>query len=322
MIAFLLRRAAAALLLLYLILTVTFLLLHAAPGDPTALLRESRVPKVQRDQLRQLYGLDLPLSQQYFVWLRSVVLRFDWGTSFVHQRPVTRVIAETLPNTILLATSALIIEYGAAFLFGIVAARRRGRFADQLIRWSSLLLFSLPLFWLGLIAILLFSYVWPILPASHMQSVGAGEMSGSARSLDLLRHLLLPATVLGLASAGGTARFVRNSLIEVMGQEYVQTARAKGLSELRVVWMHGIRNVLLPLLQLLAISFPALLNGSLITEAVFSWPGMGNLTLNAVFSRDYPLILATTALSGALVVLGGLVADLLNGVVDPRVIDA
>jgi peptide/nickel transport system permease protein len=318
----LLRRLAAALLLLLLVLSITFVLLHLAPGDPTALLQDSRIPQAQRERLRHVYGLDRPLHEQYFTWLRAVTLEGDWGVSLVQQRPVTTLILEALPNTLILAAAALGLDYALGFLLGVAAARRPGSLADHLIRFFSLLLFSLPLFWLGLMAVLLFSYVWPILPPSHLHSVGAEQLGPVARFFDLLRHLILPVCVLSLASAGGTARFVRNSLLETMGQDYIRTARAKGLSERRVVWVHGVRNALVPILQLFALSFPALLNGSLVTEVVFSWPGMGSLTFNAILTRDYPLILASTALSGIMVVLGNLIADLLHGVVDPRVREA
>jgi peptide/nickel transport system permease protein len=317
-----LRRLAAALVLLFLVLSVTFALLHLAPGDPTSLLQDSRIPQAQRDRLRQIYGLDRPLHDQYLTWLEAVALRGDWGISLVQHRPVTALLAEALPNTLLLASTALAVEYCVGFLLGVAAARRAGRFADHAIRVGSLLLFSLPLFWLGLMGILLFSYVWPVLPASHMHSVGAAGFGPVERLVDLAKHLVLPALALGLASAGSTARFIRNSLLEVLRQDYILTARAKGISESRVVWVHGVRNALLPVLQLFALSFPNLLNGSLVIEVVFSWPGMGSLTFNAILTRDFPVILAATALSGTMVVLGNLIADLLHGVIDPRVRDA
>jgi peptide/nickel transport system permease protein len=167
-------------------------------------------------------------------------------------------------------------------------------------------------------AILLFSYVWPILPAGGFPSNAdaAGPLAGF---LDLLRHLILPALVLGLYTAGSTIRFVRGSLLEVMDRDFIRAARAKGLSEARVVWVHGLRNALTPLIQLFGLALPGLLSGSLIIETVFSWPGIGRLTFNAVSTRDYPVILATTALSGVLVAAGTLVADLLHAVADPRV---
>jgi len=160
------------------------------------------------------------------------------------------------------------------------------------------------------------------LPASHMRSVGAGEMGPAARLADLGRHLLLPALTLGLAQAGGAARFVRASLLDVMGRDYIRTARAKGLSERRVVWVHGMRAALVPIIQLLALSVPSLLSGALITEVVFAWPGLGRITYDAILTRDSPVLLATTAITAVLVVGCNLIADLLHAAADPRIRDA
>lgn len=319
---FLLRRLAASLLLLFLVLTVTFFLLHLAPGDPASLLTEnSRAPREYRDHLRALYGLDRPLPEQYLRWLGTVA-RGDWGMSYSQHRPVTRALGDALPATLLLAGCAMLVQYGAGLALGVAAARRRGSAADHLIRVGSLLLYSQPVFWLGLMAVLLFSLRWPILPASHLRSVGAEDWGAAARLADVARHMVLPALVLGLAEAGGTARFVRNSLLEVMGREYIRTARAKGLSERRVVWVHGMRTALLPVIQLFALSLPALLNGSLVTEVVFALPGLGRLTFDAIYARDYPLILASTAFGAVLVLAGNLLADLLQALTDPRTRDA
>lgn len=320
--AFLLRRLAASLLLLLLVLSITFLLLHWLPGDPTRTSESDRMTREQRENLRRVLGLDRPLHEQYLSWLSGAVLRGDLGTSFSQQRPVTAAILNALPGTLLLAAAALFVEFGAALLLGVAAARRPGTVVDHAIRVGTLLLFSQPVFWLGLMAILLFSYVWPVLPAGHMRSVGADEMGAGERLFDLLRHLLLPALVLGLTNAGATARFVRASLLEVLGRDYIRTARAKGLSERRVIWVHGMRNALAPLLQLLALTLPALLNGSLVTEVVFSWPGLGRLTFGAILARDFPLILGTVAISAILVISGNLVADVLHALSDPRVRDA
>lgn len=318
---FLLRRLAASLLLLFLVLTVTFFLLHLAPGDPSNFIQNDSAPREYREHLRSLYGLDRPLPEQYLRWLGAVA-RGDWGVSFSQHRPVARALADALPATLLLAGSALLVQYGAGLALGVAAARRQGKAADHLIRVGSLLLYSQPVFWLGLMAVLLFSLRWPILPASHLRSVGAEDWGTAARLADLARHLVLPALVLGLSEAGGTARFVRNSLLEVMGREYMRTARAKGLSERRVIWVHGMRTALLPVIQLFALSLPALLNGSLVTEVVFALPGLGRLTVDAIYARDYPLILATTAFGAALVLAGNLLADLLQALTDPRTRDA
>jgi peptide/nickel transport system permease protein len=318
---FLLRRLAASLLLLLLVLTVTFCVLQIVPGDPLPKSETERLTTAQQENLRRIYGLDRPPLERYATWL-SATLRGDWGTSISQQRPVTTAIAEALPGTLLLAAAALSVEFGASLLLGVAAARRQGRAADHAIRIVFLLLYSQPVFWLGLMTILLFSYVWPVLPAGHMRSVGAAEMPPLDRTLDLLRHLVLPALVLGLAQAGATARYVRGSLLEVLSRDYIRTARAKGLSEARVVWVHGMRNALAPVIQLLALSFAALLSGSLVIEVVFSWPGLGRLIFAAVLARDVPLILGVTAFSAVLVLFGNFLADVLHVLADPRVRDA
>jgi peptide/nickel transport system permease protein len=318
---FLLRRLGASLLLLFLVLTFTFFFLRLLPGDPIRAAEEQKLTPEQRANLERLYGLDRPLPEQYLVWISSVV-RGDWGTSISQQRPVSAALWDVLPATVLLALAAFAVEITTALLLGVAAALRRDKALDHGIRVVTLLLFSQPLFWAALMAILLFSYVWPILPASHMHSVDAEFMSPPDRFLDLLRHLVLPALVLGLGTGGATARYVRGSLIEVMGQDYIRTARAKGLSERRVVWVHGVRNALVPLTQVFAVSLSLLLSGALITEVVFSWPGLGRLLFQAVLARDYPLILAATALSAGVVILGNFLADVLHALVDPRLRDA
>lgn len=322
MIRFFLRRLAASFLLLYLVLTATFFLLHLAPGSPLNLLAEDRrLPAEQRENLKRIYGLDRPLPVQYVRWLAATA-RGDWGTSFTYQRPVASVVLDAVPATLLLAFAALLVEQAAGLVLGIAAARRPGSATDHGIRVASLLVFSLPGFWLGLMAILLFSLVWPVLPAGHMYSVGAAELAPGARLLDLLRHLVLPSLVLGLTQAGAVTRYVRASVLDVLGQEYIRAARAKGISERRVVWVHALRNALPPLIQVMALSLGALLSGVVIAEVVFSWPGIGRLTFEAILSRDYPLVLATTAFAAVMVLLTNLAADVLHALADPRVRDA
>jgi peptide/nickel transport system permease protein len=319
---FLARRLAAAALLLFLVLSAVFFLLHAAPGDPADLLVEQRLPRAQREHLRALWGLDRPLPEQYAAWLEAAALRGDWGISLVHRRPVTAVLAEALPGTLLLAGAAFAVDAIVGLALGVAAARRRGRAVDHLIRWGSLLLFSLPGFWLGLMAILLFSHLWPVLPAGHLHSAGAEALPAPARLLDLARHLVLPSLVLGLWLAGATARFVRNGLLEVLGQDYVRTARAAGVPERRVLWVHALRNTAVPVVQVFAATLPGLLSGSLVTEVVFSLPGIGRAGFDAILTRDYPLVLGVTALSAALVIAGNLAADMAHGALDPKVRDA
>ena len=249
----------------------------------------------------------------------AVLLRGDWGVSYVHARPVLKVIAERVPATLLLTGMALGLQFALGLVLGVTAARRANKPADHLIRMTSLLFYSLPLFWTGLMALMLLSHRWSLFPAGHMTSVGADALSPLARLIDLLHHLTLPVLVLVLGGAGVVARFARNSLLEVLQQDYIRTARAKGLGENRVVWIHAMKNAATPLVQLLGLSLPFLLSGSLIVEVVFSWPGLGRLTYDSIQARDYPVILATTALAGVLVIAGNFLADLVQAVIDPRV---
>jgi peptide/nickel transport system permease protein len=313
------RRLAASVLLLYLVLTATFFLIHLAPGDPATLLAADATNRQASNRLHEVYGLDRPLGVQYLAWMRAVALEGDWGTSYTYGRPATRVLLDSLPPTLLLGLAALLVQYSVGLPLGVAAARRAGRPADTVIRVGSLLFYSMPLFWLGLMAILLFSYRFPVLPASHMHSVGAESLGGWQRLGDLLLHLVLPALTLGLTLAGATVRFVRNRMLEVLDEGYIRTARAKGLTERRVVWVHALRNALVPVIQLFGLSIPFVLNGSLITEVVFSWPGLGRTTFQAILARDYPLILASTAFTAVLVVAGNFLADVLHAAVDPRV---
>lgn len=314
-----LRRLAASVLLLFLVLTATFFLIHLAPGDPANVLAGTRTTPESMARLRAAYGLDKPLPVQYLLWLRAVVLHFDWGVSITFARPVADLLRDALPPTALLGLTALFIQYLIGVPLGIAAARRRGKVLDGSIRLVSLVLYSMPTFWMGLMAILLFSFTLPVFPAGHMHSIGANELSGVARTTDVLYHLALPALTLGLAMAGATVRFVRNQMIEVLEEDYIRTARAKGLSERRVIWVHAMRNVMVPIVQLFGLSLPFLLNGSLVLEVVYSWPGLGRTTFQAILARDYPVILAATALTAVLVIVGNLLADLLHAAIDPRV---
>lgn len=312
------RRLGAAALLLFLVLTATFLLLEAAPGDASLRVIDPRVPPAQRAVLARLYGLDRPLPERYLRWL-AAALRGDWGISFEQARPVREMLREAIPNTLLLAAAATLVQVPLGLLLGLRAARAHGRLEDDAIRLVALTLYALPSFWLGLVAVLVFHELLGVLPASHMRSPDPpGGLAGAA---DVLRHLVLPALVLGLVAAGEVARFTRNALLEVLGQEHVRSARARGLSERRLLLVHALRNALPPVVQVLGMSLPALLSGALVVEAVFSWPGLGQLAYNAIRADDDPVVLATTAWAGALVVLGALAADLAHAALDPRVRD-
>ena len=324
MIRYLVRRLAASLLLLLLLVSLVFALLHAVPGTPLNALAGGQAQHLnaeQRARLERVFGLDRPLGAQYLAWLAAAA-RGDWGISISRQRPVSRVIAEALPATALLAVAALAVDWAIALPLGIWAARRRGRAADRLVRGLGLLLYALPGFWVALMAVYVFAYLVPIFPASHAADPGAAMLPPLERLADRLHHLALPALVLGAATSGGTVRHVRNSLLGVLGQGFVRTARAKGLPERRVLWVHAMRPALAPLIQLAGTTLPSLLNGVLVIEVIFSWPGIGQLALQAIRALDYPLVLAIATLAGVLVIAGNLAADLLHAAADPRVRDA
>lgn len=318
------RRLGAGLLSLLLVVSATFFLVHLVPGKPSVLLTDNpRIPQAQRQRLAASLGLDRPVHVQYLRWVAAAA-RGDWGISFAHQRPVTLVLAEALPNTLLLAAATLPLQLGLALLLGMASARGAtaagaGRALDQTIRVISLICYSLPVFWLGLMAILLFAVHWPLFPASHRNAVDAAALPPLARLADLAHHLALPVLVLAVSTGAGIARYVRSGLLEAMSQEFVPAARARGLSERRVWWGHALRSRLAALAQVAGLQLPYLFGGSLVIEVVFAWPGIGRLAYDAILARDYPVILATTALNAVLVVAGSLLADLLHAASDPRV---
>ncbi len=321
MLRFILRRVGASALLLFLVLTATFFLIHIAPGEPARLFDNPRISAEKRQEMRQVYGLDQPLGRQYVTWMGSV-LRGDWGTSISLGRPAFEVLMERMPNTCLLAAATIVVEHVLGFLFGLLAAARAGSLLDRQIRVWSLVLYSIPEFWFALLAIELLTVRWPLFPTNQMRSDRAHLLPPLEQATDVLHHLALPVLILGIAECGAIVRFVRNGLLDVLSQDYIRTARAKGLAPLRVLWVHALRNALIPLVQRLGLSLPYLLSGTLVIEVIFSWPGVGFAVFQAMLQRDYPVILAATAMTGALVAGGNLLADLLHAWLDPRVRDA
>ncbi|MEM9554407.1 MAG: ABC transporter permease [Acidobacteriota bacterium] len=313
-----LRRLGASLLLLWLVLTGTFFLIHLAPGEPAVLFENRELGPEQRQALEALYGFDQPLLVQYGRWLGGV-LRGDWGSSLSLRRPVADLILERLGPTILLVGSALVLEHLAGLPLGLLAARRAGSGFDRLLRAGALLMASTPAFLVGLVLLGLFAVRWPLFPAGNMSSDDAAFLGPWSRLLDLAHHLALPAATLALVRCVGVLRHVRNGLLDVLQQDFIVAARARGLSESAVLWRHALPNVLGPLIQRLGVSLPLLLSGVVVLEVVFSWPGLGTLGYQAILQRDIPLVLAATGFSALLVILGGLGADLAHGWIDPRV---
>lgn len=300
-----LRRLLSGLILVWLVLSLTFVLLEVTPGDPAQRMLDPTVPRAQRDLLRRAWGLDAPAPERYARWLAAFA-RGDWGVSLRHHLPVREVIVRALPHTVTLTGAALIVQLALGIAGGLLAARRRG-WIDRLIRALSQGLYSLPLFWLGLMAILIFSLRLHWLPPG-----GTGD--GAAR----LRHLLLPALVLGVGSLGPILRLTRNVVLDALNRDFVRAARARGAGQARVLWLHALPHAAPSLCQSLGVALPALLSGSLVTEVVFAWPGLGRVTWEAVLARDVPVVMATTALGAVAVVVGLLLADLLQAALDPR----
>jgi peptide/nickel transport system permease protein len=296
-----------------------FALLHLAPGDAADVLAGEAggaTPEYVQ-QLRSRFGLDQPLPLQLGRYLLNVA-RLDLGFSFRHNMPVSELILSRLPATLLLMVSAIALAFGLGVLLGVTAARRVNRLADNLISVVALLVYATPIFWLGLMMILLFSVRLGLLPSGGMFTVGA-DLVGLARAADVARHLMLPAVALSLFYTALYTRLMRASMLEVFNLEFVTTARAKGLSERTVAWRHVLRNALLPMVTMLGLQTGSMLGGSVLVETVFGWPGLGRLAFEAVLQRDHNLLLGILLLSSVLVVVVNMVVDMLYAVLDPRI---
>ncbi|HEX5727203.1 MAG TPA: ABC transporter permease [Longimicrobiaceae bacterium] len=324
MFSYLLRRLLGAIPLMLGILTIIFFVVQLAPGDPTARWFNPNVSPEVIEQMRRNLGLDRPLHEQYVKWLWSFI-RGDFGTSFGQMRPIAEILPEVLWNTVQLTFISLVVIFVVGMLVGIVQAVRQYSLADNVLTVVALFFYSMPSFWFALMLILLFSLKanqlgWPLqFPASGMTSVGYEFLSTGEQFRDRVMHLVLPAVALGIGSAAGVARYMRGSMLEVIHQDFIRTARAKGLSERTVVFKHALRNALIPIITLLGLYLPFLLSGAVLVETIFGWPGMGRAIVDAILQRDYPMVMATSFVISAIVVLGNLISDVLYAVVDPRI---
>ena len=322
--AFILRRLLGAIPLLLGIATIIFFVLNLAPGDPTSFYFNPNVPPEVIEQLRRNLGLDQPLYIQYFRWLTSF-FQGDFGYSLAQSRPVADVVFEALPNTLMLTASALVLVFVIGMVIGVLQAVRQYSIFDSTSSVVSLFFYSMPSFWLALMLVLIFSlkahtWGWPIaLPATGITSVDYEFMGTGEKIMDRISHLILPVGTLTLALAAGVARYMRGQMLEVIRQDYIRTARAKGLSERTVITKHALRNSMLPVITLLGLYLPFLFSGAIFIEVIFAWPGMGRVIYDAIFQRDYPLVMATSFIFATIVVLGNLIADVLYAVADPRI---
>ncbi len=319
-ISFVARRLAQGVIVIFAVATLVFVLLRVAPGDPLTVLGEQpQLSPAAVDRLRRTFGLDQPVPVQYVRYLANLA-RGEFGVSLTQHRPVLTAIGDALPNTLLLAAAALLVDFAVGIGVGIVQGARGRSRTDAVLSLVTVTLYSTPVFWLGLVLLVLFGQTLGWFPAGGtIDPIGHWSLPLAGRLLDRLRHLVLPALTLGLAAAGYTARHQRSAMLEAIGQDFVRTARAKGLRERTVVLRHALRNALLPTITLAGIAFPVLLSGTVLVETVFSWPGMGRLAADAIGRRDYPMVTGAAILAAAMVVLGSLLADLAARLADPRI---
>jgi peptide/nickel transport system permease protein len=312
------RRIGAGILLVWLVATVTFALVSLAPGDAASRLTDPRISAAVRERWRRDFGLDRPLPARYATWLGSAVTG-DLGTSWFYRRKVTSVLAEVLPNTLLLTSLGLALELVGGIVLALVQLRRAHGSGDRVITLATLTAYAMPTFGVALALISLFSYHLRLLPPSHMLSLTGEAAHGWPRLVDLLKHLVLPVTAIGITGVGAVARYLRGSLLDERMEHYVLAARARGCSTNRALFVHALPNALLPLITMMGMSLPFLVSGSLIIEVVFSWPGMGQAMFTAALGRDLPLLLGGTIVATVAVVVGNLLADVAYAIADPRV---
>lgn len=319
MIRFVLARVLQTIAVLFFVAAITFVLVHLAPGDPfTAAVDNPALSAAVRERWKVAYGLDKPLPVQFVRYISSVA-RGDFGWSLSRHMPVSDVIAGAMPRTLALMGTALILGFGLGALVGRVQAARRGLLADKTISGISLFFYSMPDFWLALIVLLAFAYWIPVLPPGGAADPLHEYFSAFGRFTDTVKHMVLPVATLTLVLAATVARFHRSALMETLPADFVRTARAKGLNERIILRRHAERNALFPLISLVGLAVPALFTGAVFVEKIFVWPGMGLVIVNAIGSRDYPLVMGTVILASVLVALGNLVTDLLYMAADPRV---
>ncbi|MGH2404218.1 MAG: ABC transporter permease [bacterium] len=305
-------RLAQGVILLCLISMAIFAVIHKTPGGPALLNNPDIDPAVAREH-RQALGLDDPIPVQYARWLQNV-LRGNLGKSYQHSLPTVGLIADRIPNTLLLSGTALLLAVAVAIPLGVISAVYRYSAADYAATVAAFFGVSIPIFWLGILLIIVFSVQLGWLPSAGMVTVGAPFSIG-----DLLRHLIMPAVVLSTFPLAQLTRYTRSSMVEVLGHDYIRTARSKGLAEVMVLARHALRNALVPVVTVLGVLIPRLLSGAVITEAIFAWPGLGRLAVDSAIQRDYPVIMGVTLLVSGMVIISNLITDLVYVALDPRI---
>ncbi|QZT34318.1 ABC transporter permease [Caldalkalibacillus thermarum TA2.A1] len=313
MTAYILRRLIMTIPILIGISILSFAIMHLAPGDPASMLLDPSIKPEDRERMAERLGLNDPPHIQYLKWMGNI-LQGELGTSYVQRRPVADIIMERLPNTLVLMIASSLFAIILAIPFGVLSATRQYSALDYSVTTFSFIGVATPNFWLGLMLLMIFSVQLGWFPAGGIQTINA-----PFSIWDWIHHLILPMIVLGTYDMASLMRYTRSSMLEVIRQDYIRTARAKGFRERTVIYKHGLRNAMIPVITIFGLMLPTFIGGSVVVETLFSWPGIGQLFINSVFQRDYPVIMALTMFSAVLVVIGNLLADIFYAIVDPRI---
>ncbi len=318
--AFIVKRVLQGLFTLLLASMLCFLIIQLAPGDYIDTLKENpKISPERIEQLRKQFGLDKSWVEQYFRWLWQVLSQLNFGTSFVYQRTVASLLWERVPATLLMAISSLVVTWAVAIPLGIIGAVNQNRLVDRILRVISYIGQGFPSFIAALILLIFAQNTAPLFPVGDMTSIDHADLTPIGKILDIGWHLILPTIALSIISFAGLQRITRGQLLDVLRQDYIQTARAKGLPENKVIYVHALRNAINPLITLLGFEFASLLSGAFITEYFFNWPGLGRLVLQAMQAQDLYLVMASLMMGALMLIVGNLLADLLLKFVDPRI---
>lgn len=318
--AYIAKRILQGLLTLLLASFLSFIIIQLAPGDYVDTLRENpKISPERIDEIRKQFGLDKSWLEQYVRWVWQIITQGNFGTSFVYNRSVSSLLWERVPATLLLAISSLVVTWAVAIPLGIVSAVNQNQWSDRILRTLSYIGQGFPSFITALLLLILAQNTSPLFPVGDMTSIDYDDLTGLGKVIDILWHMILPTIALSITSFAGLQRITRGELLDVLRQDYIQTARAKGLPENRVIYVHALRNAVNPLITLLGFEFASLLSGAFIAEFFFNWPGLGRLILQAVISQDLYLVMASLTMGAVMLILGNLLADLLLKLVDPRI---
>ncbi|MEM9007823.1 MAG: ABC transporter permease [Cyanobacteria bacterium P01_F01_bin.86] len=317
---YILKRLLQALFTLFLASIFSFFIIQLAPGDFLDTYRQN--PAISPDTIKQIeeqFGLDRSIWEQYWRWLTQIITHFNFGPSFAYSRPAVEVLWERIPNTLLLSITSILVTWAIGIPLGIVGAVKQNRFTDQFLRVMSYLGQGLPTLITGLLLLFLAQITAPLFPIGGRTSINHADLTWFGQILDIAWHLVLPTLALSITSYAGLQRIMRGQLLDVLRQDYIQTARAKGLPEDRVIYVHALRNAINPMITLLGFEFANILAGAFITENYFNWPGLGRLILQAVQAQDLYLVMASLMMGAVILIVGNLLADVALTLVDPRI---